>query len=648
MYIESVSELTRESVLDDELYEEIIGIDDEIERTNTIIQIEDRAKMIGMKSQFSQKLKAFLKQEKKLLAEKRKADVVDTRCNLTTFDYPGMEEMKCGHWIANDNGVRILNMNTEILACYHPIFVVERYFNAETRKEKVKLAYKKGEYWKDITVDKSVIASASKIVGLADYGISVTSETAKALVKFLADLENLNLDIIPIRTSTSKFGWTGDDYKEFMPYGTGVEFDCMTKFPDLVSSVSSEGRAERWIDLILKLRSWQEKEINVYLAASFASVLLKPLGVLPFVLNLWCESGKGKTVAMKVATSIWADPEDNKYISDPCGTPVAREIRCNILNHLPLMMDDLSKMRDRFGNDEVTDFIYIHCGGKGKDRGTKELTLREPTSWNNICITNMERPLTSEHMKGGAVNRVLDIEAKNDDFFKEIKGVDVCKVIRKNYGYAGKMFIDAIIDMGMDEVARIQQDFLSRIEQSTTDKEGKQMIPLSVILTADKIATDYIFKDGIYLNMNELIQFLKSHDDMSEYSRAYEWLCSEIGVNTNKFVSEDRDIVNGEVWGEFSNEYVIMFKSAFDNLCQKGNISPKGFLSWAKSRDLIETSSDDKNRNTKKKRIKGTGSPQWCVIMRLPQDDEFSKVDASDKNPFESVPTVPTVPTEKH
>lgn len=631
MYIENVSALTTDSVLDNQLYEEIIALSDEVERADTMIQVEARAKTLGMKTQFAQKMKAFLQKERKEL-RKTKVEVAEERCNLTSFDYPNMnEEMRCGHWIANDNGVRILNMNTEILACYHPIFIVERYVNAETRKEKIKLAYKKGTSWKDITVDKSVIASASKIVGLADYGISVTSETAKALVKFLADLENMNLDIIPIRTSTSKFGWTGGDYKEFMPYGNGVEFDCVSKFPDLVGSVHAEGRAERWLDLVKELRSWREKEINLYLAASFASVLLKPLGVLPFVLNLWCESGKGKTVSMKVATSVWADPEDNKYISDPCGTPTAREIRCNILNHLPLMMDDLSKMRDRFGNDEVTDFIYIHCGGKGKDRGTKELTLREPTSWNNICITNMERPLSTEKMKGGAVNRVLDIEAINDDFFKKISAPNVCKIIRKNYGFAGKMFIDAVMDLGIEEVAKMQQDFLAEIEQTTVGKEGKQIIPLSVLMTADKIATDYIFHDDVYLDMEELSKYLKSHDDMSEYTRAYDWLISEIGVNFNRFVSDDKDEVNNELWGQLSNGYAIMFKSKFDEMCEKGKFSSKGFLSWAKSRDLIET---DENRNTKKKRIKGQGTTQNCVVLKMPEED-FMNVDASDALPFD-------------
>ena len=79
----------------------------------------------------------------------------------------------------------------ETLACYHPILPVQRLVNAETGKEKVKLAFKKGARWKEIIVDKGIIASNNKIVSLADYGVSVTSETSKALVRYLSDLEIL-------------------------------------------------------------------------------------------------------------------------------------------------------------------------------------------------------------------------------------------------------------------------------------------------------------------------------------------------------------------------------------------------------------------------------------------------------------------------
>lgn len=622
------NELTKDGILEDAVFEEIIDEQDPVQRVDMINALFARAKELNKKEDVSRKLTAYKQMEREAKKEAKPAREPAPHDNITAFDYPkSLSEYRCGCWYANEDGVRTYNLFGEVLACYHPILIADRYMNAQTGKEKVKLAYKKGAAWREITVDKAVIASASKIVGLADYGVSVTSETAKNLVKYLADLENLNLNMLEVKTSTSKFGWARD-FTEFIPYGGDIEFDSAAGFRDLVDAVEEKGSRQKWYDLVLEVRQWRKKEIAIYLAASFGSVLLAPLNILPFIVNLWAETGKGKTVNLKLAASIWANPGENKYITDPTGTDTAREVRNNILNNLPTMIDDLSKMRDRYGYDAISDFVYTQCGGKGKDRSNKELTVREPTSWRNITLTNIERPLTTEHMKGGAVNRILDFEMEPVELFQKIKGNAVCKVIDNNYGFAGKEFIEAVLALGLDEVAKIQQDFYSQIEKlSAGTKEEKQMLPLSVLLAADKIATDFLFKDGIYLDVEDLVVQLKDREDVSEYARAYEWLKSELSVQCNHFIRfDDQEGVSGELWGKIEGDYTYIYKSAFDRICEQGNISPRGFLSWAKSRDLIRT---DKNRFSKNIRI-GNNPPNKCVCLKTEDPEEFADMSESE------------------
>ena len=57
-----------------------------------------------------------------------------------------------------------------------------------------------------------MISSANKIVNLSKLGVSVTSENARLLVKYLSDVENLNDDEIPVQKSSSKLGWIGDGF----------------------------------------------------------------------------------------------------------------------------------------------------------------------------------------------------------------------------------------------------------------------------------------------------------------------------------------------------------------------------------------------------------------------------------------------------
>lgn len=54
----------------------------------------------------------------------------------------------------------------------------------------------------------------------------------------------------------------------------------------------------------------KNKIVRLAFAASFGSVLIEPLKILPFVFHIWSgESGTCKTVAIMAAMSIWGNPK---------------------------------------------------------------------------------------------------------------------------------------------------------------------------------------------------------------------------------------------------------------------------------------------------------------------------------------------------
>lgn len=631
-----ITALDAKSILSDDVLTEVFQEQDAIEQAKILLAMQDKAKLLGVKTKFDTLVKAYKKVDREIHKPVKASAQINSFDNYTQFgyfdDYDG-HELYCGNWIADNQGVRTFTMFGEQLACYHPILISQRLLNAETGKEKIKLAFKKGLKWKEIVVDKGIVASSNKIVGLADYGVSVTSETAKALVRFLSDIENYNIDLIDTRVSTSKFGWING---EFMPYGADVEFDAESKFKDIFESVNEHGNYRSWMDLMLEIRSSGRYEPQLYMAGSFASVLLKPLNVLPFILNLWGETGKGKTVALMVATSIWANPGESKYITDPSSTAVSLEIRNDILNNLPMVIDDLSKTRDKYG-DAFTDIIYMLCGGKGKDRSNVNLGLNKSTTWQNVILTNIERPLSTETMRGGAINRILDFEMDDGSIFEN--GNRVVETITRNYGFAGRLFIDAVTDLGFEEIRSMQEEFLLKINTRATElgieKEEKQSIPLSVMLVADKIATDYIFQDGTYLDFNRCVDALKNKGDVSENKRAYDFIMSEISVNINRFKpNANTGEYQGEVWGCLENGYAVILSNAFNRICERGNFSGKAFLSWAAKLGLIQQQG---GKNLKNKKFEGKACR--CVFLKIIEEDMdsdgFISVDDQMKLPFE-------------
>jgi len=632
-----ITKLDAQSIIADDVLDEVFSEEDLILRSRILLSLQEKAKGLGVKSKFDTMVKAYQKVEKQMLSEQKntKPQIMQPFENYTKFDYfDDGHELFCGSWVADQTGIKYFDFMGEHIACHHPILITKRLINAETGKEKVVIAFCKGFKWKEITIDKGIIASSNKIVQLADYGVSVTSESAKSLVKFLSDIENYNIEQIGATTSTSKFGWIGTD---FMPYDAEIEFDAESRFKDIYESLQSKGSYQEWLDLMLKIRSSGRYEPQLYIAGSFASILLKPLNVLPFILNLWGETGKGKTVAMMVACSIWANPAENKYITDSSSSQVAIEVREDILNNLPLFMDDLSKMKDKYA-DGFTDFIYMLCGGKGKDRSNVNLGLNKTNSWQNITMTNIERPLSTDTMRGGAINRILDFEMDEGSIFKN--GNRVVSILSQNYGFAGRIFVDLIKHTDLDELKAIQEEFLQKIndiaKEKGVEKEEKQSIPLSVLLTADKLATDEIFQDGIYLDINRCVDALKNKGDVSENERAYEFILSEVAINVNKFVPDDEDNYRGEMWGCMKDDYVVIISSAFDKICERGNFSRKGFLQWASKRNVIQT--DSRGLPTKTCRFNGV-APK-CIWLKIPNDmvdsEGFIKVpeDMQEEFPF--------------
>ena len=351
------------------------------------------------------------------------------------------------------------------------------------------------------------------------------------------------------------------------------------------------------------------------MAASFASVLLKPLNMLPFIVNLWGSTGKGKTVAMMLAASIWANPSENKYITDSYATQNAFEIRLDILNHLPLMMDDLSKVRDKL-NDNFTDLIYLLCSGKGKDRSNVDLGLNKVKTWQCTILSNMERPLATDTMKGGAINRILDFEMVEGYIFES--GNAVVEVLRDNYGFAGPKFVDLVKDLPEEALQNIRRDFEKKIkeeaERQGSVKEEKQILPLSVLLMADKMATDYIFEDGIYLDLPTMVANLKDVNDVSEGRRAYDTIIDYVKVNAIRFTEVNN---NGEYWGFIKDGYVNIIPSVIKKIANAENFSIKAFCSWAKNENLLKTN-NDRNQNM----IKINGHTTRFYTIKMEQEEK--------------------------
>lgn len=172
-----ITEYTRDDFLNSEKPYEFLYMfkDDKFKQKRLLAEMTDQAKKCKV-TNFPTLYKAF--------AESRK-DVADDLGNYTNFPLQPAT-LPCGKWVCDASGVRTQGEKGVLVwACPHPIMPVARYTNIDTGEEKIKLAYYKGKFWRELIVDRTTISVANKITELSKPGVVVTSETARNLVNYL-------------------------------------------------------------------------------------------------------------------------------------------------------------------------------------------------------------------------------------------------------------------------------------------------------------------------------------------------------------------------------------------------------------------------------------------------------------------------------
>lgn len=617
------SQMTAKDLYSEETICRIMDEPDVLIREQLRFDLLDRAAEFGKK--IEQRVESMFKiAEKDMKArenERKKSDKNNTFDRYTDFGerYPSM---KCGSWKADMNGVYNPDaLPDNRMACPHPILPAEIITNVEDGTQKVRLAFCRSGVWKEQIVPKVIIANRSKIPELAGIGIAVTSETAKPLVKYLAEVEQLNLETIPEVRATAKMGWCEDG---FMPYTSNLAFDKDGRFDTLFATITSAGSRKKWMDFMSSVRASGRIEPRLVMAASLASVLIKPCGLLPFWVDIWGRTGGGKSICGMVAASCWADPEIGKYISKFDSTISAFEARAGFLNNLPFVIDDTAEIKRRM-KDDFSQLIYQLASGEGRERSNTKLGLAHKTTWANVIICSGESPIITDQLQGGAINRLLEYEMDEGDIFPD--GQSAATLLKNNYGFIGKEFIDILNKIGLDKVTELQQECFGAIKNEKY--EDKQLRSLSAILTADLIATQFIFKDGKQLSFADVEKCLTDKNTLSENERCYEYLISECDINSTKFLTSNFEEYRGEVWGKYHIDpatkagFFAIHTNVFKRLCSNGGYSHKAFIAWALKKGILI---GDGNGNPTKTINFGVGARSRCYVLRIPELPDEEKV----------------------
>ena len=483
---------------------------------------------------------------------------------------------------------------------YKPIYIKELLINKNTGEERLRIAFYTDDAEKTMVLFPEEVYNGQGLKRLSNYGAVIDSREVGLLENFFKATMRELRSSIKRQYVTDRLGWVNDDdWTEFVPYTSSIVYDESANYQKEFSCLlKSRGTVEEWVNLIGKYRDEQHVPFRIAIAASFASVLLKPLNPQPFIVHLWGPSGTGKSVTLQAVASVWATPEiaGNGYIKPMSGSLAALETQAQFYGNLPYCLDDSENTAST--GSGLKAIVYNLVEGMSKPRANSTGGMRDQNGWCNIVMTNGESPMVSSDEGGGASHRILDVHVEKPIIESDKAGMtDFCRELNRLYGTAGRKFIEQLTQDGaVDEAKELFDRYQQEIQEHAA---GRQTAAAALILTADQLIAKWIFNDERVLTVEDILPYLKTEEDIDRAAKLHQKIYEWIGANSNRFNPESATNRYGQKIkprsGNYRNKAVyafipIMLERLLGQKDIDGDID--AYVSWAKKNGKLIT---DKN-----------------------------------------------------
>lgn len=456
---------------------------------------------------------------------------------------------------------------------------------------RLQLAWKVAGKWTRKSVDRYHAMDARSLTRLASAGCPVHSGNATDLVKYLAAFEAHNIGKLPTIQVSTHMGWTGDD---FMWGSTCLTGDMRLTAEDgllqRAKGYHAGGTWEEWCGAIKSLVCPSPLAmLGVYAAA--CAPLLSIIGAPGFCLDQSGETSHGKSTIMRIAASVWGEPESVTG-SWASSSTVGPTITAWFLQSMPVLLDDTKR-----GKPEViASLMYDIPAGQERIKGSADGGLRELKRWHTVLMSNGEAPITSFTNDAGAHARCLCIQGAPIQSGEQAKGID--RAFRDHYGHLGPK----VVAYAAENRERLTERYRAYRDQydeaASTNVEGRMSAYLAALRVAADVCTmvgvPHPVLDPIEAAREAMIDGAKSADKPREaMAAALTWAVA----NRKRFYGRTCMVEPTMGWCGVWTESVGFTESSLRHIMADSNYRLDDVLKGWQSRGWI----DSPDRRTKKR-----------------------------------------------
>lgn len=252
------------------------------------------------------------------------------------------------------------------------------------------------------------------------------------------------------------------------------------------------GTLDGWVDAVDKFILGRRINETV-MAASFAGILRglypdEPFSKQGVVLNIFGESGNGKTTLVKAAHSIFSSPDTFQNYN---GTANALIQTLAERGEMVSAVDDVCQG----GKKNILDLIFNAASGVEKNRCQNNGKSRHQKGFCGTIITTNVTPilrLTGENV--GQLRRVLEVGITDTDKITD-SGAEADEMIAAfdaNYGHAAEQFARTLLEkISLEEIRELYTSYYKAADGKVSN--GLQN-KIALILTSAEICNRAFFK----------------------------------------------------------------------------------------------------------------------------------------------------------
>ncbi|MFZ3193497.1 MAG: DUF927 domain-containing protein [Moraxellaceae bacterium] len=302
----------------------------------------------------------------------------------------------------------------------------------------------------------------------------------------------------------NKLGWHGGVY--VMPDRASGQSDQLTVFQNphgLEPAFSQLGTLQQWRDHVAVL-AVNNSRLGLALSMAFAAVLADLVGEQGGGIHIKGGSSTGKSTALKMACSVWGDPE--QYGREWRTTDNALEGLAALHNDGLLVLDELNQCDPRV----IGTAVYMLANGQGKARMHKTGTTKDAIKWRVLFLSAGEESLSAlmqqagKRTNAGQEIRLAEIPAdagQSMGMFEHIHTASSPQAFseqakaatKRYYGTAGQAFLEHVTkdpQHAAEQTRQHMQAFMAHVPSQATGQAHRVASRFALIAAGGEIATD--------------------------------------------------------------------------------------------------------------------------------------------------------------